>query len=75
LLNISCTLGFYKASTESSGCAPPATRVLEDEEENLEGAEKVGFLCFLHKILCWSPAARVSAKELLKDAWLRDVPK
>ncbi len=48
--------------------------MLEDEEENLEGADKTHFFGFMRKILCWNPTARASAKELLKDTWLRDVP-
>lgn len=43
---------------------------LEDEEENLEGKEKVVFLQFVRKMLQWLPEDRKSAKELMDDPWL-----
>ena len=43
---------------------------LEEEEENLEGKEKVIFLQFLRKMIQWVPEERKSAKELMVDPWL-----
>ena len=47
------------------------TTSLEEEEENLEGDEKVAFLRFLRKMLRWLPEERESARELMKDPWLQ----
>ncbi|KAF6824741.1 hypothetical protein CPLU01_10690 [Colletotrichum plurivorum] len=44
---------------------------LEEEEENLEGEEQASFLAFLRKMLQWRPEDRLSARELMEDAWLR----
>ncbi|RFU34991.1 hypothetical protein B7463_g1352, partial [Scytalidium lignicola] len=43
---------------------------LEEEEENLEGDEKIKFIRFLRKMLQWLPEDRKSAKELMNDPWL-----
>ncbi|KAL2068572.1 hypothetical protein VTL71DRAFT_14909 [Oculimacula yallundae] len=43
---------------------------LEEEEENLEGDEKLIFLHFLRKMLQWAPEDRKPAKELMEDPWL-----
>ncbi|PYI05498.1 kinase-like protein [Aspergillus sclerotiicarbonarius CBS 121057] len=43
---------------------------LEDSEEYLEGENKVMFLRFMRKMLCWDPEERQSARELLTDCWL-----
>ncbi|MCJ1400130.1 hypothetical protein MMC11_003334 [Xylographa trunciseda] len=48
-----------------------ANTSLEVEEETLEGEEKVEFLRFLRRMLCWRPQDRASAGELLKDPWMR----
>lgn len=44
---------------------------LGSEEQKLDGEEKVDFLAFLGKMLQWRPEDRFSARELMKDPWLR----
>lgn len=52
------------------GAAPVPDFNLEALEERLKGDEKVDFLRFLRRMLCWLPEERASAKELLFDPWL-----
>ncbi|KAI0760098.1 kinase-like domain-containing protein [Fomes fomentarius] len=44
---------------------------LELSEERLEGENKAQFLRFVRKMLRWKPEDRFTARELLKDPWLR----
>ncbi|KAK1142858.1 hypothetical protein N8T08_007292 [Aspergillus melleus] len=44
---------------------------LESRESRLEGSNKIPFLNFLRKTLCWLPEERPTAEELLFDEWLR----
>jgi serine/threonine-protein kinase SRPK3 len=53
------------------GVAVPKT-TLEETETNLEGENKALFLAFMMKMLKWRPEERSTAKDLLRDSWLRD---
>ncbi len=60
-----CLLGKLKGTYGTS------SRGLEDNEENLDGDEKVRFLAFLRKMLQWRPEDRATTRELLDDLWLK----
>lgn len=49
----------------------PAPTTLEESELYLEGSNKKEFLRFMRKMIQWRPEDRQTAKELLKDDWLK----
>ncbi|KAK4444910.1 hypothetical protein QBC34DRAFT_170268 [Podospora aff. communis PSN243] len=49
------------------------TTSLEAEEKYLKGDDKTMFLALLRNMLQWSPADKLSAKELRQDPWLQGV--
>lgn len=58
------------------GSRPPLTdsryaqRTLEEQRTQIDGVEKVGFLKFIRRMLCWVPEHRQTAHQLLQDHWL-----
>ena len=57
-------IGTWKGSVEIP------TTSLEDEEKNLEGEDKAGFLRYMRRMLRWKPEERPTASELTEDPWL-----
>lgn len=53
-----------------SAAKPILEKTLEEHETRLEGDEKVTFLTFIRKMLCWVPEERATAEQLLQDPWL-----
>jgi serine/threonine protein kinase len=58
--------GEWKAGIEP---LPPVS--LEKLETSLEGADKQLFLQLMGKMLQWAPEDRKTAKELMKDPWIK----
>lgn len=69
------TLGTLKVKPTGGDSPSEGTAVerttLEEEEDELEGAEKTSFLAFVRKMLQWRPEDRPSARELIEDPWLQ----
>ncbi|KAE8352419.1 kinase-like domain-containing protein [Aspergillus coremiiformis] len=61
---------FWDQNGKWKGAAPIPDDTLEGLEGRLEGDEKVDFLRFLRRMLCWLPEERATAKELLFDPWV-----
>ena len=49
----------------------PQTFSLESSMSKIDGQDKRMFLAFVSGMLRWQPEDRSTAKELLKDPWLR----
>ncbi|MCJ1398649.1 hypothetical protein MMC11_001850 [Xylographa trunciseda] len=62
---------YFDAHGKGKGLIDIPVMSFEDSEENLNGEEKVLFLAFLRKMLSWVPEGRKTAKELLRDPWLK----
>ncbi|KAL2261956.1 hypothetical protein VTK26DRAFT_2913 [Humicola hyalothermophila] len=54
-----------------AGIPLPQPRSLGELETNLQGEDKERFLQLMRRMLQWAPEDRSTAKELLRDAWLK----
>lgn len=66
-----CHLTSVRLLGKLKGTYGTSSSDLEDDEENLDGDEKVRFLAFLRKMLQWRPEDRATTRELLDDPWLK----
>ncbi|WEW55344.1 hypothetical protein PRK78_000773 [Emydomyces testavorans] len=62
---------FSEEGKFNTGIPLPPARSFEEMETNLQGTEKELFIQFVRKMMQWAPENRSTAKELLKDPWLR----
>ncbi|EYE91453.1 kinase-like protein [Aspergillus ruber CBS 135680] len=65
------SLKYWDENGNWRGAVPVPEGSLEDRECQLDGHEKVAFLSFIRRALCWVPEVRASAWELLCDEWVR----
>jgi len=61
----------HPGSEQRSAHGGAGYRSLEEEEQALEGEEKIKFLVFLRRMLQWRPEDRLTARELIGDPWLK----
>lgn len=59
------SIGHWKGATEIPNTS------FEDAEKELEGEDKIMFLEFIRRMVKWLPEERSTAKQLLKDPWLK----
>lgn len=56
----------------NAGIPISAPRTLDEIETNLQAKDKELFLQLMRKMLQWVPERRSTAKELLRDPWLKE---
>ena len=64
-------VAYYYVAGNWKGLAKIPDQSLESRESRLEPENKMTFLQFLRKTLCWLPEERPTAEELLADEWVR----
>lgn len=65
------SLKFWDEHGNWRGAVPIPEGSLEDRECQLEGRDKVVFLGFIRRVLCWVPKERASAWDLMCNEWVR----